>query len=115
MPGRSRTLLRDGLIIDGTGRAPSVGSVLVEDGRIAEVGDLDRVEDAETIDAGGCAIAPGFIDVHSHADFTLLAFPTAESALYQGVTTVVVGNCGGGVAPIAEDQDFRRTAFAYRP
>jgi N-acyl-D-amino-acid deacylase len=60
-------------------------------------------------------VAPGFVDIHSHADFTVLAFPSAESAIMQGVTTVVTGNCGGGVAPASPRRDVRRVAFGYQP
>jgi N-acyl-D-amino-acid deacylase len=86
--------------------------VLIEGPRIAAVGSV-QAADAEIVDAHGCVVTPGFIDVHSHGDFTLLAFPSADSAVRQGVTTVVIGNCGGGVAPIAPEHDFRRVAFGY--
>jgi N-acyl-D-amino-acid deacylase len=87
--------------------------VLVEGDRIAAVGELEDRLDAHELDAAGAIVAPGFVDVHTHADFTLLAFPTADSAVRQGVTTVVTGNCGGGVAPAEPAHDVRRVAFGY--
>jgi len=68
---------------------------------------------ARVVDARGLVVAPGFVDVHTHADLPLLAFPDAESAVRQGVTTVVIGNCGGGVAPVNAAHDIRRVAFAF--
>ena len=75
--------------------------MLVDDGRVAVVGDVDGV-DAEEIDAAGLAVGPGFVDLHSHSDYTLLVDPRAVSAIHQGVTTEVVGNCGFGCFPIRD-------------
>ena len=72
-------------------------------------------DDALVIDATDRVVAPGFIDLHTHADYSVLAFPSADSALRQGVTTIAIGNCGGGIAPISEMNDFRPVSFAYRP
>jgi len=106
-------LVRGGTVVDGTGGPARRADVLLRDGRIAALGALDPPPGARVLDAEGLAVAPGFVDLHTHADFTLLAFPDAASAVRQGVTTVVVGNCGGGVAPCSPEHDFRRTAFAY--
>jgi N-acyl-D-amino-acid deacylase len=108
-------LIRGGLVVDGTGAHPRTADVLLRRGRVVAVEPALEPGDAETIDAAECVVAPGFVDVHSHADFTLLAFPTAESAIMQGVTTVIVGNCGGGVAPAFRKRDVRRVAFGYSP
>ena len=108
-------VIRGGLVLDGTGEPGRNADVLVVDGRIARIGEVDRSIAAAEIDAGSCVVTPGFIDVHSHADFTVLAFPSAESAVMQGVTPVVTGNCGGGVAPARPEHDVRRVAFAYHP
>ena len=91
-------LLRDGRIVDGTGSPWYRGDVAITDGRIAAVG---RVEDdaAETIDLDGAAVTPGFIDIHTHSDFTLPANREAHSKVRQGVTLEVVGNCGTSAAP----------------
>ncbi|MEU6162397.1 D-aminoacylase [Streptomyces sp. NPDC047130] len=88
-------LITGGTVVDGTGAAPRRADVAVRDGRIVGVGALDPAARATTvIDATGLTVTPGFIDLHSHADFTLLAAPDAEACLRQGVTTVVTGNCG---------------------
>jgi N-acyl-D-amino-acid deacylase len=112
---QERLAIRGGLVVDGTGGPPRRADVLVADGRIAAVGDVPPNVAAAVIDARDRVVAPGFVDVHSHADFTVLAFPSAESAILQGVTTVVVGNCGGGVAPAHPQHDVRRVAFGYQP
>ena len=108
----SRCLVRGGFVVDGTGSPGRHADVLVEGGQIAAI-DIDGEIDASVIDATGLVVAPGFIDIHTHADFTLLAFPSADSAVRQGVTTVVTGNCGGGMAPAMPEHDVRRVAFAY--
>lgn len=110
---RDRFLLRSGLLVDGTGARPGRADVLIADGRIAAIGDLGGSVEAAEIAADGRVVAPGFVDVHSHADFTILAFPSADSAVRQGVTTILTGNCGGGVAPASAAHDVRRVAFAY--
>jgi N-acyl-D-aspartate/D-glutamate deacylase len=92
-------LITNGTVIDGTGVAPRMGNVAVKDGKIVAVGDVDG-ESEGRIDACGLYVAPGFIDIHSHSDYTLLVDPRAMSALFQGVTLEVIGNCGFGCAPI---------------
>jgi N-acyl-D-amino-acid deacylase len=95
-------VIRGGAILDGTGAPPRVADVAVKDGRIAAIGKL-KANGAE-IDATGLTVAPGFIDIHSHSDYTLLVDPRAVSAIAQGVTLEVIGNCGFGCAPIADPQ-----------
>jgi N-acyl-D-amino-acid deacylase len=112
--GPDAILVRGGTLVDGTGDPARPADVLLRDGRVAALGALDEAPDARVLDADGLVVTPGFVDVHTHADFTLLAFPEAESAVAQGVTTVVVGNCGGGVAPCRHGHDVRRVAFGYR-
>jgi len=93
-----RTLIRGARIIDGTGATSQQGDVLVEDGYIRAIGGPTTPAD-EVIDAEGAVLAPGFIDMHSHSDFTLPGDPEARPKVMQGVTTEVVGNCGLGVSP----------------
>ena len=93
-------LIRGGLVIDGSGRPGEIADVALRGGRIAAVGQSLAAGSARTIDAEGLAVAPGFIDIKTHSDFTLPINPKAESKVRQGVTTEIVGHCGFSVAPI---------------
>jgi N-acyl-D-aspartate/D-glutamate deacylase len=92
-------LIRNGTVLDGTPNE-RVADVAVKDGRILRIGDCSMVEPLDTLDATGHYVTPGFIDIHSHSDYTLLIDPRAVSAVMQGVTLEVIGNCGFGCAPI---------------
>src|SRR5258708_38225001 len=94
-------LIRGGTVYDGSGKAPVTADLAIADGRIVHSGETAG-EGATVIDATGRAVAPGFIDIHSHSDYTLLIDPRAMSAIAQGVTLEVIGNCGFGCAPIAD-------------
>ena len=87
------TLILNGTVIDGTGKTRYQADVGITGGRIAAVGDLAKAESARVIEASGLVVAPGFIDMHSHSDVTLLDDPGGESKVHQGVTTEVTGNC----------------------
>jgi N-acyl-D-amino-acid deacylase len=91
-------VIRNAAIVDGTGAPARPGDVAVTDGRIARVGSVSGAARRE-IDAGGKVLAPGFVDTHAHDDGALLRYPGMAFKLAQGVTTVVVGNCGFSVAP----------------
>jgi N-acyl-D-amino-acid deacylase len=106
-----RLAIRGGTVYDGTGAEGRAADVLLEDGRIAAVGQFDA--EAEEVDATGLAVAPGFVDIHSHSDYTLLLDPRAVSAVHQGVTTEVVGNCGFGCFPIRDPRAARRAIYGY--
>ena len=108
-------VLVGGDVLDGTGAPARRADVLVQNGRIAAIEPDLRGLDAEMVDVAGRVVAPGFVDLHSHADLTLLAFPTADSALRQGITTVATGNCGGGAAPLPTGERSLPVAFAYDP
>src|SRR5262249_46574173 len=105
-PGIDRLVLdlvvRDALVVDGTGAAPFRGDVLVEGRRVAAVGAIAGAGAGGVIEAAGRVVCPGFVDPHSHSDFTLLTNPTAQLTIRQGVTTEVVGNCGWTYAPVSE-------------
>jgi len=94
-------LIRGARIVDGTGSPWFFGDVEVAGDRIARVGRrLDATPGARVVDAEGRVLAPGFIDIHSHSDDTILLNPRAESKVRQGVTSEVIGNCGYSLAPL---------------
>lgn len=96
--------IRGATVHDGSGRPGVRTDVAVDGERIVAVGDGAARDGARTvIDADGLVLAPGFIDMHSHADFTLPSYPGALNSLTQGVTSEVVGNCGYTPAPVAPD------------
>ena len=102
-------VITGGTVIDGTGAPARVADVAICGDEIVAV---DRVPlgDAEVLDAAGLIVAPGFVDIHSHSDYTLLVDPRASSAVHQGVTTEVIGNCGFGCFPL-RDVALARTAI----
>jgi N-acyl-D-amino-acid deacylase len=99
-------VIRDGTIVDGTGRPPFRGDVGVTGDRVAAVGDVDG-GGRETIDAGGRVVSPGFVDIHTHLDAQVGWDPVASSSCWHGVTSVVLGNCGVTFAPCKpEDREY---------
>ena len=93
-------LLTGGSVIDGTGRPMFRADVGIEDGRIASVGDLAGAEAARVIDCHGLCVSPGWVDIHGHADWTVLGYSIGLNLLIQGCTTTVSGNCGMSPAPM---------------
>jgi N-acyl-D-amino-acid deacylase len=93
-------LIRGGTLFDGAGTPGVAADLAIEDGRIAAVGRGLTGAARKIIDAEGLAVAPGFIDIKTHSDFTLPINPKAESKVRQGVTTEIVGHCGFSVAPV---------------
>lgn len=98
--------IRGGQIMDGSGGLPFTGDVYVLAGRIARVattaGDVVPCPARTEVDASGMVVCPGFIDIHSHSDKSLLINPLAESKVRQGVTTEVIGNCGSSLVPLSQ-------------
>ena len=92
-------LIRGGIVFDGSGSPGVASDILIADGRIAVIGRELAGSARKTIDAQGLAVAPGFIDIKTHSDFTLPINPNAESKVRQGVTTEIIGHCGFSVAP----------------
>jgi N-acyl-D-aspartate/D-glutamate deacylase len=90
-------VIRGGTVLDGTGAPARVADVAVTDGVISDVG--PSLHGARELDASGCAVAPGFIDIHTHYDAQVFWDPALRPSSYQGVTTVVAGNCGFAIAP----------------
>jgi len=94
-------LIQNGLIYDGLGGPPTAADIGIRGGYIASIGKLGSPRGGLVIDARGQAVCPGFIDVHDHSDLGLLANPNAESAVHQGITTLVSGQCGSSPFPVA--------------
>ena len=97
----SDTIIRNATIIDGTGGPRFAGDIAIAGDRITALGRLDGWKGAREIDASGLVASPGFIDAHTHDDRLLFADPQVKAKASQGVTTVVVGNCGISLAPFA--------------
>jgi N-acyl-D-amino-acid deacylase len=95
-------LIRGGKVIDGAGNAWFYGDVGINGDRIARIGDLHDATAGKEIDATNFIVAPGFIDVHTHADTDLYKLPEAENFIRDGVTTIVTGNCGYGVRDVGD-------------
>lgn len=95
------TLIRDVRVLDGSGQAEYRASVALEGGRIAAIGELPGAQARHLVDGDGLALAPGFIDVHTHDDTNVIRTPGMLPKLSQGVTTVVVGNCGISASPVS--------------
>jgi N-acyl-D-amino-acid deacylase len=120
-PAPADILLRNGLVFDGGGEAPYTADIAIRKGVIIAVGNLADMAANKSFDLGGKAVAPGFIDVHSHDDYACIRQPEMTAKISQGVTTVVVGNCGLSIAPLrfpnAPEEPFNllgdSRAFAY--
>jgi N-acyl-D-aspartate/D-glutamate deacylase len=96
-------VIRGGMIVDGTGDPPRPGDLAVDDGRITAVGQV-AADAAAVLDATGCVVTPGFVDVHTHYDGQVTWDPTLAPSSWHGVTTIVMGNCGVGFAPARPDR-----------
>ena len=104
------TIIRGGTVLDGTGTPGRLLDVGIDSGRIAILDDLGSATAAETIDATGKFVAPGFIDIHTHSDLSHFIDPRAESQIRQGVTTEAIGQCGTSLAPCTAES--RPAVFA---
>ena len=104
------TLITNATVVDGTNSPRYVADVGLEDGKIAAIGSLGEAEAARLIDGSGHVLAPGFIDMHTHSDLTLIDDPGGESMAYQGVTTQVTGNCSYSPFPMGdmEPEEMRK-------
>jgi N-acyl-D-amino-acid deacylase len=101
MPATTADLIiRNAMLIDGTGAPGTLGDIAVSGERISAVGSSLDCDAAQEIDAGGKALAPGFIDAHTHDDRAVLIDPAMTCKISQGVTTVITGNCGVSIAPV---------------
>ena len=95
------TLIRQALIIDGSNTPGYLADVGVRNGRIETIGDLSAATAEHEVDATGYVLAPGFVDVHTHDDTVVIRHPQMLPKLSQGVTTVIVGNCGISASPVS--------------
>jgi N-acyl-D-amino-acid deacylase len=95
-------IIANGKIVDGSGNPAYSADVGIVGDQIIAIGDLTEAASRQTIDATGKIVAPGFIDMHTHSDMSVLFDPHTNSKIFDGVTTEVVGNCGIGVAPVSE-------------
>jgi N-acyl-D-amino-acid deacylase len=95
-------VIRSGRILDGAGNPWFLGDLGVAGGRIAAIGEIPAAAGRAVVDAQGLYVAPGFIDIHTHADTGLVGEPTARNYLLQGVTTLIGGNCGESPFPLRD-------------
>ena len=99
-------VIKDGMVVDGSGGARYRGDVAIQDGKIAKIGRVNE-KGKQTIDAEGHVVTPGFVDGHTHMDAQIFWDPIGSCSCYHGVTSVVMGNCGFTLAPCKqEDADF---------
>ena len=77
---------------------------------VEQAGKINHYEAEQVVNVAGLVVSPGFIDMHTHSDFTLIADGRAESQVHQGVTTEVIGQCGASCAPVNSKEDIRRVA-----
>lgn len=120
------TLIKQAEIYDGTSATPFIADVAIKQDRIVQLGQLANASAQQVIDGQGLALAPGFIDVHTHDDTNVIRFPHCLAKISQGVTTVIVGNCGISASPavlsgeppdpmnlLGEQSDFVYPTFAH--
>ena len=100
-------VIRNCVVVDGTGKPPFIASIGINDKKIVSVGKVNGTAE-KTIDGTGCTVCPGFIDSHSHADLSILNHPCAENLIMQGITTFVGGHCGISLAPL-DDMSYFQT------
>ena len=95
-------LLKGGVVVDGSGAPPFKADIGIVGDEIVKIGDLTGASSEKTINAEGLIVTPGFIDIHNHSDLSIFNEPSAHNYVMQGVTTIVVGNCGFSAAPVTD-------------
>ncbi|WP_228012828.1 amidohydrolase family protein, partial [Vibrio sp. OPT18] len=119
------TIIKNVEVFDGTGEQSFCADVAILDGKIAEIGQIDHEDCGQLVEGAGLALAPGFIDVHTHDDTNVIRYPDCLPKISQGVTTVIVGNCGISASPtvlagdppdpmnlLGEQADFKYPTFS---
>ncbi|NDL57344.1 N-acyl-D-amino-acid deacylase family protein [Phytoactinopolyspora mesophila] len=107
-------VIRGGEVLDGTGADPVRADVGISGGTVQQVSD-SRLRGRTEVDAAGQVVAPGFIDLHSHADFSVQGWPAAHSQLHQGVTTLLTGNCGFSPFPVGDLDEMKAATAFFEP
>ena len=95
-------LFRNAKVVDGSGNPWYYSDVATKEGKIAAIGNLINADADRIVDAAGKVLAPGFIDVHTHIERTILKVPNGDNFLFDGVTTIVTGNCGSSKLELGE-------------
>ncbi|MCC6015141.1 MAG: D-aminoacylase [Desulfurococcaceae archaeon] len=95
-------IIRRGIVVDGTGSPPFRADIGIVGDRIEAVGDLSGEKAEVVLDVPSLVVSPGFIDMHNHSDVSIFEVPTADNYILQGVTTIVIGNCGHSPAPLSD-------------
>ncbi|TSC65760.1 MAG: dihydroorotase, partial [Candidatus Doudnabacteria bacterium Gr01-1014_77] len=95
-------IIKNGTIIDGTGKPAFKADIAIEQDKIVQIGNLQKANAEEIYDATGKYIAPGFVDIQNHSDvyWTIFDSPSLDSLVAQGITTAIIGNCGASLAPL---------------
>jgi N-acyl-D-amino-acid deacylase len=103
-------VIKNGKIVDGTGEDSYYADVGIKDGRIVKISENIEERSDKTIDATNLIVSPGFIDMHSHSDFSIVFDNKAQSVITQGITTSVIGMCGASLAPVTDEkfEEFKR-------
>lgn len=106
-------IIANGTIYDGSGKPGYRSDIGISAGKIEAIEDLSQYSASRHIDATGLSVAPGFIDMHTHSDFTLLINGSAENQVHQGVTLEAIGQCGHSCAPVYDPTSFSKSIIGY--